>query len=192
MGKVNKHSGSSVTGTAAQKAFDLDEIEQLLSEAVTPELFCAKLSRLFHVRGTEVALMRLDKGQLTFLFPSELRTAGSIPVSSSSAVAARTAVTKKTEIFNNFAKIKHTRIFETVKLGTPETVDISEKAPIQKLMSAPVLNHSIAIGVIQVCRKGFDVGSVGPDFSSNNLQNLELAAKIVSKMRFFTNGPSGQ
>ncbi|GAC1516146.1 MAG: hypothetical protein NVS1B11_35910 [Terriglobales bacterium] len=188
MEKVEKHSGSS----AAEKSFDLVEIEQLLFDAVTPELFCAKLSKLFRVRGTEVALMRLNRGQLTFLFPSELRTAGSVPVSNSSAVAARTTVTKKTEIFNNFVKIKHTRIFETVTLGTPETVDISEKASIQKLMSAPVLDGSIAIGVIQVCRKGFDVGSVGPDFSANDLQNLELVAKIASKMPFFTNGPSGQ
>ncbi|GAC1438920.1 MAG: hypothetical protein NVSMB58_34950 [Terriglobales bacterium] len=149
MEKVEKHSGSS----AAEKSFDLVEIEQLLFDAVTPELFCAKLSKLFRVRGTEVALMRLNRGQLTFLFPSELRTAGSVPVSNSSAVAARTTVTKKTEIFNNFVKIKHTRIFETVTLGTPETVDISEKASIQKLMSAPVLDGSIAIGVIQVCRR---------------------------------------
>ena len=107
-------------------------------------------------------------------------------------MAARTAVSKKTEFFNNFVKIKHTSIFETVKLGIPETVAIFEKASIQKLMSAPVLDRSIAIGVIQVCRKGFDVGSVGPDFSSNDLQNLELVAKIASKMPFFTNGPSGQ
>lgn len=192
MARADKHSGSGATGTVAEKPLGLEEIEHLFSEAVTPELFCAKLSKLFHVRGTEVALMRLDKGQLTFLFPAELKTAGSIPVSSSSAVAVRTAVTKKTELFNNFVKVKHISIFETVKLGTPETVDLSEKASIQKLISAPVLNHNKVIGVIQICRKGFDLGSVGPDFSLSDLQKLELVSQCASKMPFLSNDVPGQ
>ncbi|GAC1434173.1 MAG: hypothetical protein NVS1B11_29650 [Terriglobales bacterium] len=187
MARVDKHFGSGAPGTAVEKSPDLAELEQALSDAVTPELFGAKLSKLFRVRGTEVALMRLDKGQLTFLFPPELRTAGSIPVSSSSAVAVRTAVTKKTELFNNFVKVKHISIFETVKLGAPESLDLSEKASIQKLISAPVLHRNKVIGVIQICRKGFDLGSVGPDFSSSDLQQLEAVAKIVSKMPFLNN-----
>ncbi len=131
--------------------------------------------------------MRLDKGQLTFLFPFALRTAGSIPVSSSSAVAVRTAVTEKSELFNNFVKVKHVSIFETVKLDTSETVDLSEKASIQKLISTPVLNRNKVTGVIQICRKGFDLASVGPDFSTTDLQQLELVAKIASKMPFLNN-----
>ena len=69
------------------------------------------------MRPDEVALLRLENGLLKFLFPTELTTAGSIPISSSTAVAAHTAVTKKVELFNNFTRVKHASIFETIKPG---------------------------------------------------------------------------
>jgi len=78
-------------------------LEFVLAQANTPEKFCAALSKLFGVRPKEVALLRLEKGLLKFLFPEQLKTAGSIPVSSSSSVASHTASTKKTELFNTFA-----------------------------------------------------------------------------------------
>ena len=78
------------------------------------------LSKIIHVGQHEVALLRVESNQLKFLFPDELKTAGSIPLSSQSAVAARTAVNRKVELFNNFAKVKHASIFETVKLGTTD------------------------------------------------------------------------
>ena len=62
----------------------------------------------------EVALLRLDGGLLKFIFPEHLRTTGAIPISSK-AVAAHTALSKKGEIFNNFARVKHASIFETIK-----------------------------------------------------------------------------
>jgi len=37
------------------------------------------------------------------------------------------------------------------------------------------------LGVIQVCRKGYDLRSAGPDFTLDDLQQLELAAKTVAK-----------
>ena len=41
--------------------------------------------------------------------------------------------------FNNFARVKHASIFETVKLGESEGIDTSQPLPLQKLMSAPVI-----------------------------------------------------
>jgi hypothetical protein len=190
MSRADKHSAASNSATATAKAYDRVELEHRLSQAETPELFCAELSKLFQVRRTEVAMMRLEKGQLMFLFPTELKTAGSIPVSSSSSVAAHTAATKKTELFNNFVKVRHISLFETVRLGTPETVDRSEQASIQKLMSAPVMHQNKALGVIQVCRKGFDLPSVGPDFSLDDLQKLEAVTKIAASMTLFKSDSS--
>jgi hypothetical protein len=43
--------------------------------------------------------MRLDKDLLSFPHPEQRRTAGSIPISSSSAVAAEAVSTKETELF---------------------------------------------------------------------------------------------
>lgn len=159
---------------------DMSPLEELIDREVTPKEVCAVLARLFQVQATEVALLRLDRGLLQFIFPEELKTAGSIPISSSS-IAAHTAISKKSEIFNNFARVKHASIFETIKLGTSEGVDTSEPLPIQKLMSAPVVDESSKVlGVIQISRKGSDSSFAGADFSREDLHELELAAGILA------------
>jgi hypothetical protein len=176
-------------GAAAAAALDSAVGEGSLSQAKSPGLFCLELSNLFHLRLNEIALLRLQKGLLRFLFPEELKTAGSIPISSSSAVAAHTALTKKVELFNNFVKVKHVSIFETVKLNQEEATS-PDQVTIQKLMSAPILNaDDRVLGVIQVCRKGHNLNSCGPDFTLDDLRLLESAAKSVSKMPFM-NEPS--
>jgi len=182
-GKPNSEQG----GTAAAPARASNaSVEHVLSQATTAQQFCAALAKLFGVRPTEVALMRLEKGLLNFVHPEQLRTAGSIPVSSSSAVAAHTASTKKTELFNAFVKVKHASIFESVKLTNPaDDDDRSGHNAIQKLMSAPILDgQRKVLGVVQVCRKGFDPATAGPDFSQDDLQQLELAARVLSGLPF--------
>jgi len=176
----------SASGSAAAPAHAPDRsVEFVLGQATTPDKFCAALARLFGVRAKEVALLRLEKGLLKFLFPEQLKTAGSIPVSSSSAIASHTASTKKTELFNTFAKVKHARVFETVKLAGAEDEDKAEQGAIQKLMSAPILSpeHKV-LGVIQVSRKAFDLSSAGPDFTLDDMQQLEIAARVAANMPF--------
>ena len=179
---------SSGQGGAAAAALASDRsVEHVLGQAKTPDKFCAALAKMFGVRPKEVALMRLEHGLLKFLFPEQLKTAGSIPVSSSSSVAAHTASSKKTELFNTFAKVKHARVFETVKLTTPGE-DNEEHMAIQKMMSAAVLTpERKVLGVIQVSRKGFDLGSAGPDFTHNDVQQLELATKVAATLPFMVN-----
>src|SRR6516225_605150 len=160
---------------------DLSPLEHLLDQDVTPRQVCRVLAKMFQVQQTEVALLRLDRGLLQFIYPDELRTAGSIPISSSS-IAAHTAISKKSEIFNNFARVKHASIFETIKLGVSEGVDKSEPLPIQKLMSAPVVDeNSRVLGVIQISRKGSEATFAGADFSREDLHELELAAGILAE-----------
>lgn len=175
-------------GSAAAPAMaPASSVEHVLGQADSADKFCIALAKLFGVRATEVALLKLDKGLLRFLSPEQLKTAGAIPVSSSSAIASHTASTKKVELFNTFAKVKHARVFETVKLAAREETENSEHAAIQKLMSAPILDMGgKVLGVIQVCRKGFDLVSCGPDFTLDDLQQLELAAKVASKKNFLT------
>src|SRR5579859_8159144 len=164
--EAKKHSSQGGAATAAVRAPNVS-VEHVLGQAGTPQQFCSALAKLFGVRPTEVALMRLQKGLLSFLHPDQLKTAGSIPVSSSSAVAAHTASTKKTELFNSFVKVKHASIFESVKLNSSEDdVERSGQNAIQKLMSAPILDaQRKVLGVVQVCRKGFDPATAGPDFA---------------------------
>jgi hypothetical protein len=184
-GTMAENSDSSRDGAATAPALAPESsVEFVLSQADTSEKFCTALAKLFAVRPKEVAMLRLEKGLLKFVFPEQLKTAGFIPVSSSSSVAAHTASTKKTQLFNTFTKVKHARVFETVKL-TGAGEEQSEQGSIQKLMSAPVLSSERKVlGVIQVSRKAFDPTSAGPDFTLEDLQQLELAAKVASNMPF--------
>jgi hypothetical protein len=161
------------------------ELRQRLVQAGSPERCCAELSKLFGVKPNEVALLHLESGLLKFLFPEELATAGAIPISSSTAIAAHTAVTREVELFNNFTQVKHASIFESIKPGGENNNEEPHPAIIHKLMSAPVLDTANKVlGVVQVCHKGFDLASAGPDFTLDDLQQLELAAKALSHIAF--------
>ena len=151
----------------------------VLSEGVTPLDVSMVLAKVFRVQYAEVALLRLEGGLLKFLFPEHLRTTGAIPISSK-AVAAHTALSKKAEIFNNFARVKHASIFETIKPIGAEAEQPAPPAPIQKLMSVPILDQkSTVMGVIQISRKGIDPRYT-QDFSREDLHDLELAAGILA------------
>ena len=185
----NKPSGKSASGAAAAPGRDRGALERRLAQAGTPDECCVELAKIFGVRPNEVALLRLENGLLKFLCPFELSTAGSIPISSSSAVAAHTAVTKKIELFNNFTRVKHASIFESIKPGGEGGDGELRPATIHKLMSAPILDQADKVlGVIQVCHKGFDLASAGPDFTLDDLQQLEVAAKALSNSAFMRAG----
>jgi GAF domain-containing protein len=151
----------------------------VLGQGVSAMDLCMVLAKIFHVQYTEVALLRLENGLLRFLFPEHLRTTGSIPLSSK-AVAAHTALSKKAEIFNNFARVKHASIFETIKPEADASDDAAPPAPIQKLMSVPVMDRgSNVVGVIQISRKGLDPKHA-QDFSREDLHDLEIAAGLIA------------
>ena len=99
-----------------REMWDIEQLGLDSSVGSTPQSICASVARIFQVSETEVALLELSGRLLNFLYPAELRTAGAIPLSSS-AVAAVTAQTKKAEIFNSFAQVKHFSVFELVIMG---------------------------------------------------------------------------
>ena len=184
MGQDNQITGQGTSAAAAAPALDRKALETQILNAGTPGQCRAELYKIFDVQPDEVALLRLEKGLLRFLFPSELNAAGSIPISSSSAIAAHTAVTKKVDLFNNFTIVKHASIFESVKPGAASSEEM-RPATIQKLMSAPVLDKADRVlGVVQICHKGFDLASAGPDFTLDDLQKLELVAKALAHVGF--------
>ena len=158
---------------------NLMPLGSVLSEGVTPLDVSKVLAKVFRVAHTEVALLKLEGGLLKFVFPEYLRTTGAIPISSK-AVAAHTALSKKAEIFNNFARVKHASIFETIKSAGGDSDVAAPPAPIQKLMSVPILDrHSVVMGVIQISRKGLDARHT-QDFSREDLHDLELAAGVLA------------
>jgi len=151
----------------------------VLGQGVTALDLCMVLAKIFRVQYTEVALLRLENGLLRFIFPEHLRTTGAIPLSGK-AVAAHTALSKKAEIFNNFARVKHASIFETIKPEGDAADEPAPPAPIQKLMSVPVMDrNSTVVGVIQISRKGLDP-KYAQDFSREDLHDLEIAAGLIA------------
>ncbi len=147
----------------------------------------AELSKAFNVHADEVAILRVESGNLLFCFPDKLQHIGSIPVNTTNSVAARTATTKRAEVINNFAQHKHASVFEAVDLeNKPKQVAMpGQQHPpqhvIQKLMSVPVVSATGVVGVIQVSRKGTSAPASGPDFSPADLQKLVSIAATLAK-----------
>src|SRR5258707_5941699 len=80
-------SGNQSSAAKAAKAATagVSELESMLSESPSSDRVCLKLARILRVRGSEVALLRLEKGSLRFVFPPELRSAGVLPLDGSAA-----------------------------------------------------------------------------------------------------------
>lgn len=136
-----------------------------------------QIAGAFGVKSDEVAVLALifDNRFLKFVVPEKLQNIGTIPVTSTTALAARTARDKRPEVINNFAIAKHSTVFEAVPLGE------QRGDPIQKIMSAPVSADSKVIGVIQVSRKGKTQAAAGPDFTPKELGDLVAVSVQIGR-----------
>ncbi len=152
--------------------------EQGESTRVSLSAVAAKIAKNLGVRADEVAILAVSTRwrHLHFLVPEALKNVGFIPLSSTSALAARTARDSRPEIENNFAAAKHATVFESIKL----TGDTAEA--IQKLISAPILLDGKVIGIIQVSRKGANPASAGPDFNADDLGKIVALCKPLGKL----------
>jgi hypothetical protein len=159
----------------------MSETEQLPGLEVpgeTPEAICAGVAEKFGVRRTEIALLEVSGNVLRFLFPAQLKKVGAIPLSSPS-VAARTARTGRSDLFNAFTRVKHLSVFEVVKIGESR----ADSEVIQKLMSAPIEDaNGKIVGVIQVSRKAEHPSGAGEDFTSEDLRELESVAASIGRV----------
>ena len=126
------------------------------------------VAKLFSVDADEVAILSLNakSKNLRFVLPEKLAAVGTIPLSSATALAARTARERRPEVVNNFSTSRHATVFEGVPLGR----DPSEL--IQKIMSAPILEGNQVRGVVQISRKGRSTSDAGVDFMQKDLQAL--------------------
>jgi hypothetical protein len=136
-----------------------------------------KIARNLGVKTDEVAILAVSNRwrHLHFLVPEALKNVGFVPLSSNSALSARTARESRPEIENNFASARHATVFESIKIGS-EPVEA-----IQKMISAPILLDGKVIGVIQVSRKGANPHSAGPDFTADDLGKILALCKPLGK-----------
>jgi hypothetical protein len=126
------------------------------------------LAKLFGVDADEVAILKVVPKQksLKFVIPEKLSPVGSIPLTSTTALAARTAREGKPDLVNNFSSARHANVFEAVPLGR----DPGEL--IQKIMSAPILDGTRVHGVVQISRKARSLSQAGADFTQRDLRTL--------------------
>lgn len=138
----------------------------------------AQIGPAFRAKKDEVAILRLspDGRMICFVFPGKLAKVGSIPLTTSHSLAAKTVREKRGELVNNFSVYKHPTVFEAVDLS-----DLEKAAPIQKIVSAPMIVDGKVVGVIQVSRKGKPGEPVGPDFTPRDLVELSTVGTILGK-----------
>lgn len=166
-----------------QQVADLDVlVEALEASGVAPDSDALLqmsniLGKLFDVKTDEVAVLKVvpKYKSLKFVIPEKLTPVGTIPLTSTTALAARTARDKKPELANNFSTARHANVFEAVPLGR----DPSEL--IQKIMSVPVVDGTRIHGVVQICRKAATLAETGPDFTQKDLRALVSLAPTVNR-----------
>jgi hypothetical protein len=157
-------------------------IDDLTRQGLPPDTGAlAKVSRalakVFGVDPDEVAILGLNTKNKTlkFVIPEKLAAVGTIPLSSATALAARTARDRRPEVVNNFSAARHASVFEGVPLGR----DRGEM--IQKIMSAPILDGTHVRGVVQISRKGRSSSDAGLDFTQKDLHSLIQIAPALER-----------
>lgn len=138
----------------------------------------AQIAGAFKSKKDEVALLRLssDGKMLGFLFPLKLAKIGYLPITTAHSLAIKTIRDRRGEIVNNFSVYKHPTVFESVDLS-----EQTKAAPIQKIVSAPMIADGKTVGVIQVSHKGTAGESIGADFTPNDLSELTSIGSILGK-----------
>jgi len=137
-----------------------------------------RIAKSLSVKPDEVAIMGLSTRwkHLYFLAPEALHHVGYIPLSSNSALAARTARESRPEINNKFAAVRHASVFEGIKVGN------ASAEAIQKIISAPILSDGRVVGIIQISRKGASLATAGPDFTPTDLGQILALCKPLGKL----------
>jgi len=135
------------------------------------------LAGLFAVDPDEVAILKTVPRfkSLKFVIPEKLSPVGTIPLTSTNALAARTARERRPELLNNFNSSRHLVVFEAVRLGR----DPNET--IHKIMSAPIFDGKQVQGVVQISRKGRTSADAGPDFTQKELHALAALSPILER-----------
>ncbi len=154
------------------------ELDKASGAEVSMPALAEKISKELRVKVDEVAILAVSNRwrHLHFLVPAALKNVGFVPLTSNSALAARTARESRPEINNNFSTVRHATVFEGVKAAT------TSGESIQKIISAPILNEGRVVGVIQISRKGDSPATAGPDFTAEELGKVQAISRPLAKL----------
>jgi hypothetical protein len=154
-----------LSAMVAQKDKVADRRELLLDMG---DRVVKSVSQEFACKLDEVAILLLshDGRHLRFVAPRKFADLGSIPVTKRDSIAVNALARKAGEVINNVPMVKHVSFFESIKLR-------DRPAPIQKMVTVPIMLTGKAIGVAQVSRKGETAREAGADFSPADLRHAQ-------------------
>jgi hypothetical protein len=155
----------------------VEKEETSVTEISLPTI-AERIAKHLGVNKDEVAVLGVSHRwrHLHFLVPAALKNVGFIPLTSNSALAARTVRESRPEINNNFSAVRHATVFEGVKTAT------TSGQSIHKIISAPILCEGKVVGVMQVSRKGTSVNNSGPDFIAEDLGKVLAICRPLGKL----------
>lgn len=133
------------------------------------------VSSTFGTRSDEVAILMVtsDRKHLRFVAPRRFADLGTIPVTKRDSIAVTIFLRKTGEAINNVPLVRHVAFFESVKLR-------DKVAPIQKMITVPILHGANVVGVAQISRKGDSPTEAGPDFTAADVQRAEEIFRAVA------------
>jgi hypothetical protein len=164
---------------AAQKDRVKDRRELLLDMG---ERVVKAVSQQFACKQDEVAILLLshDGKHLRFIAPRRFAELGSIPTSKRDSIAVGVLAKRSGEVINNVPMVKHVSFFESIKLR-------DKPAPIQKMVTTPLVVRGQPVGVAEVSRKGETVREAGADFTPADLRKaqeiFERVAPLLAEAR---------
>jgi hypothetical protein len=161
-----------LSAMAAQKEKVRDRRELLLDMA---DRIVKVVSHAFSLKLDEVAILLLstDGRHLRFIAPRRFADLGTIPVTKRDSIAVNVLSRRAGEVINNVPMVKHVSFFESIKLR-------DKPAPIQKMVSTPLVVRGQTIGVAQISRKGDTAREAGPDFTPADLRRAQEMLDAVA------------
>ena len=135
-----------------------------------------ELALFFAVRTHEVGIFRVtpQKHEIVFIWPQGMTGYGHIPLNAINSLVAKTANDRAAALDNSFAGSRHLFIFEHM------LAEKSERIPLQKIMSAPIINGDEVLGVLQISRKAPSLTEAGADFTTRDLVSLNAISTMIA------------
>jgi hypothetical protein len=164
--------GEILTAMAAQKDKVENRLELLLDMS---DMIVKSVSQAFSCKQDEVAILLVtgDGRHLRFIAPRPFADLGTIPLTKRDSIAVRVLASKKGEVINNVPMVKHVTFFESVKLR-------DDPAPIQKMVTTPILVGKQPIGVAEISRKGSSPREAGADFTPADLEKAQTTFEPIA------------
>ena len=129
----------------------------------------------FGTKPDEIAILMItaDGKHLRFAAPRKFSELGTIPTTKRDSIAVSILAKKAGEAMNNVPMVKHVSFFESIKLR-------DKVAPIQKMITVPIVHDGTAVGVAQISRKGENPVEAGADFTVADVKRAQDVFEAVA------------